>query len=73
MFWELKERVRQAQLKKFEQLLLAEVPGGRRHPHHYVTLGWLDQKLDHFNHQANATFSQVELPNNSSADCFLFK
>lgn len=61
MFWEMKEHVRQVQLQRVERLLLADVPGVRSH----VQLGWLDQRLDHFNHRANGTFSQVALPNDA--------
>lgn len=70
----MKERVRQVQLQRVEQLLLADVPRGRQHHHHHVKQGWMDQKLDHFNHQANRTFPQVALPTDtSSADCIRSK
>lgn len=59
----MKEHVRKVQLQRAEQLLLAEVPGSLHHYHRHVSLGWMDQRVDHFNHQANGTFPQVELRN----------
>lgn len=60
----MKERVREVQLQRAEQLLLVKVSRGQQHFQH-VKLGFLEQQLDHFNRQGSKTFRQVGKPNDA--------
>lgn len=60
----MKERVREVQLQRAEQLLLAKVSRGQQHFQH-VKSGSLEQQLDHFNRQDSKTFHQVGKPNDA--------